>query len=203
MLDTNWCVWETQSLKLESYVFEAGTQWPLQSGGVDRGFRQVQGTRSWNHSYKTLHCKCTRTLSCIASIKVTQEAFISLQHFVTFPQAIMIWSMYRGTSSDATNAEELRSYTDNAGEDVLGFFFNSYHWFLLSDDQAGSPLDPFDLTLGDPEALDRVRHDQNRSRAASRLVFHSLFNWLMKFKWNILLPDLKWRNNKIRQACMR
>ena len=34
-------------------------------------------------------------------------------------------------------------------------------------------MDPFDLTLGDPEALDKIRHDQNRSRAASRLVFPS------------------------------
>ena len=43
-----------------------------------------------------------------------------------------------------------------------------------SDATKGEELDPFDLTLGDPEALDKIRHDQNQSRAASRLAFLSL-----------------------------
>ena len=40
----------------------------------------------------------------------------------------------------------------------------------VSDYHNSSASELFDLVLGDPEALDKVRHDQNGSKAASRLV---------------------------------
>ena len=68
--------------------------------------RNVQ--RPWSESIEAM----TASFNFLAIF-----AIVSYHH----TQVIMFWNMYRGTSSDTTNAEELKNYTSSAGERWLAF----------------------------------------------------------------------------------
>ena len=120
------CGWETQqTAKTESNVFKGsvvglvrpqsltslrGDQWrPLALGF--RHFRESHSRnvqRPWSESIEAM----TASFNFLAIF-----AIVSYHH----TQVIMFWNMYRGTSSDTTNAEELKNYTSSAGERWLAF----------------------------------------------------------------------------------